>query len=96
MCQDFLNNEDFEPPKEEILILTYFAGHGCSDHSQFFLLNESESEKIFWPAEAKLRKIGQLCGSQVKVVAVYDICREPYESLKVKIEQALKEYNIKN
>ena len=86
MCQDFLSKDDFEPPTEEIIILAYFAGHGCSDHRQFFLLNESESKKIFWPAETKLRKIGEVCGSQVKVIAVYDICREPYEPLKAKIE----------
>ena len=50
------------------------------------MLNESESKKIFWPAETKLRKIGEICGSAVKVVAVYDICREPYEPLKARVE----------
>ena len=29
LCEDFVNKGDFEPPKEEILILAYFAGHGC-------------------------------------------------------------------
>ena len=81
-----MDDADFEALKEEILILAYFAGHGCSDHTQFFLLNESESKKIFWPAETKLRKIGQICGNGVKVIAIYDICREPYEPLKAKVE----------
>ena len=77
-------------PKEEILVFAYTAGHGCATHEQYFLLNEDKVEKIFWPFEEKLRKLGELGGSNVKVVAVYDICREPLEPLKNKIYEALK------
>ena len=59
-------------------------------------MNESETEKIFWPAETKLRKIGEMCGSFVKIIAVYDICREPYEPLKAKVEEALLKYVDEN
>ena len=54
-CKDFLDQKDIEIPHEEILILAYFAGHGCSDHKQYYLLNEPEIGKIFWPVEEKLR-----------------------------------------
>ena len=89
MCENFLNQKDLVLLQEEILIFAYFAGHGCSDHSQYYLLNESKVDKIFWPAETKLRQLGSLGGTCTKVVAVYDICREPYEPLKTKIQKAI-------
>ena len=67
-----------EIPQEEILVFAYTAGHGCATHEQYFLLNESKVDKIFWPFEGKLRKLGEIGGNNVKVVAIYDICREPY------------------
>ena len=33
--------------------------------------------------------MGELGGSNVKLIAIYDICREPYEPLKAKIQEAL-------
>ena len=88
---NFLTEKDPKDlPQEEILVFAYTAGHGCATHEQFYLLNENKVEKIFWPFEEKLQKLGELGGNNVKVVGVYDICREPYEPLKNKIEEVLK------
>ena len=86
--EDFLTKK-VEIPPEEILVFAYTAGHGCADHKQYYLLNEKDVNKIFWPFEDKLRKLGELGGSNVKVVAVYDICREPIEPLKKRISESL-------
>ena len=86
--EDFLTKKVKIPP-EEILVFAYTAGHGCADHKQYYLLNEKDVNKIFWPFEDKLRKLGELGGSNVKVVAVYDICREPFEPLKKRISESL-------
>ena len=69
-------------PRDEVLVFAYYAGHGCADHRQYYLLNENTVERIFWPVQEELRKMGELGGYSVKVVAVYDICREPFEPLK--------------
>ena len=40
--------------------------------------------------------MGELGGSNVKVVAVYDICREPFEPLKKRISDALSKVSENN
>ena len=56
---DFLTkNDPAEIPKEEILVFAYTAGHGCADSKQYFVLNENDIDKIFWPIQEKLRQIG--------------------------------------
>ena len=59
------------------------------DHRQYFLVNETELPKIFWPAETCLRKIGQIGRSGLKVLAIYDICREALDPLKKRIAFSL-------
>ena len=59
------------------------------DHRQYFLMNERDISKIFWPAETNLRKIGTIGGSSVKVMAIYDICREALDPLKKRIAFSL-------
>ena len=88
---NFVNDMDPKNlPQEEILVFVYAAGHGCATHEQYYLLNENHVDKIFWPLEERLGKYGELGGSNVKVVAIYDICREPFDPLKNKVEEALK------
>ena len=36
-------------PRDEVLVFAYYAGHGCADHRQYYLLNENTVERIFWP-----------------------------------------------
>ena len=38
-----------------VLFYAYFACHGCSDSRQYILLNERKVEKIFWPAEERIK-----------------------------------------
>ena len=58
-------------------MVAYFAGHGSADTKQFFVLNEDDIDKVFWDAEAQLIKLAKRCGNALKVLVVYDICREP-------------------
>ena len=58
---------------------------------QYFVLNEKDADKIFWPAEQKLRLIGKKCGSGCKIFVVYDCCREDYGALREKVEKTLLE-----
>ena len=51
---DFLDVKDYKQLKEEIFLFAYFAGHGCADTSQYFVLNEDQVEKCFWNAERRL------------------------------------------
>lgn len=51
---DFLNCKDFNQIKGEVLIVGYFAGHGCADTHQNFVLNEDVISKVFWEVEKKL------------------------------------------
>ena len=47
---DFLNKTStVEIPQEEILVFAYTAGHGCADSKQYYVLNENDINKIFWP-----------------------------------------------
>ena len=42
----------------QVFVFVYYAGHGCMQKRQYFVLNEDNVEKSFWPAEEKLRLIG--------------------------------------
>ena len=39
-CENFLSVEDNQRIQDEVLLFVYFAGHGCADVSQIFVLNE--------------------------------------------------------
>ena len=52
----------FEQIRDEVLLFAYFSGHGCGDTKRIFVLNESEIEKVFWPAESRLIHFAQQCG----------------------------------
>ena len=41
------------------------------------MLNEDDICKAFWAAEARLIKLAKMCGNSLKVLVVFDICREP-------------------
>ena len=73
----------------EIFFFVYYAGHGCADVNQYLVLNEKEVEKIFWPIEDNLRRLGKKCGAALKLFAVYDCCREDYTALKDKVKNLL-------
>ena len=58
--KDFLTKIDpAEQIKDEVLVFAYFAGHGCGDTKRQFVLNETEIDKVFWPAEDKLMKFAR-------------------------------------
>ena len=75
----------------EVFLYIYYAGHGCSDNRQYFVLNEREVAKIFYPAEAKIKKILEISKSNCKSMVVYDCCREDYAELRKKIIETHKE-----
>ena len=58
------------------MFFAYFAGHGSAETHQYFVLNEIDNEKIFWPAESKLIKLADRCNNSLKVFVVFDVCRE--------------------
>ena len=39
----------------DVFVYVYYAGHGCADNQQMFVLNEQSVDKIFWPAEKKIK-----------------------------------------
>ena len=72
------NNEAFIAPlshRREVFLFIYYAGHGCEDGKQWFILNEKTPDECFWPAESRIRAIGRLCGLACKLFVVYDCCR---------------------
>ena len=71
---------------DEVLLFVYYAGHGCMENKQYFVLNEEELDKRFWSAEEKLRLIGIRSGSAVKIIVVNDCCREDYRQLRESME----------
>ena len=73
---DFLNCKDYQQIKDEVLLVAYFAGHGSADTKQYFVLNENNIDKAFWDAESKLMNLAERCGNALKVLVVYDICRQ--------------------
>ena len=62
----------------ESLLFVYCAGHGAADQQQHFILNDVKKQLV--TIEANLRMLANMTG--VKVVSVYDICRQPLEELK--------------
>ena len=83
---DFIEKGLSHKFSNEVFVFVYYAGHGCSDGKQYFVLNEDKIEKVFWPAEEYLRLIGVRCGSSVKIFVVNDCCREDYYQLRDSME----------
>ena len=83
--KNFIENGHSDKFTCEIFIFVYYAGHGCSDGKQYYVLNENTVKKTFWPAEFKLRQLGKRCGKSVKIFVVNDCCRED----KNKLEQRM-------
>ena len=48
------------------------------------VLNEKDIKKIFWPAEEIFKLILARSGSNCKLMAVFDCCREEYEGAKAR------------
>ena len=71
---------------EEVLLFIYYAGHGCMDDKQYYVLNEDTNEKRFWPAEEMQRLIGRRSGGSVKIIVLNDCCRENYRELMKSME----------
>lgn len=88
---NFIENGNSNKHVREVFFFVYYAGHGCADVKQYFVLNEKEVNKIFWPAEQKIRLIGKKCGSACKIFVVFDCCREDYVALRNKVEKKLLE-----
>ena len=63
---------------QEVFVYVYYAGHGCADNHQMFVLNEKSIEKIFWPAEKRIKHMLKNVGSNCKAFVVFDCCREHY------------------
>ena len=74
---DFLNCAGYEQLTEETFLFCYVAGHGCADTHQKLVLNEIDTKKAFWDIEKELIKLAKLCEKPLKIIVVYDICREP-------------------
>ena len=51
---NFLLDKNYVQISDEILLFAYFAGHGCADTMQYFVLNETTVQKCFWKAEGNL------------------------------------------
>ena len=85
---DFIKNGHAEHFQLEVLYFAYFACHGASDSRQHILLNEREVDKIFWPAEERIKQILGTSGSNCKSIAVFDCCREDIVAAREKIIKA--------
>ena len=72
----------------EIFLFVYYAGHGCSDNKQYFVLNERTVDEIFWPAESKIKLILKRAGSNCKALVIYDCCREDYPKARERVIKA--------
>ena len=72
----------------EVLYFAYFASHGASDSRQHILLNEREVNKIFWPAEERIKQTLGISGSNCKSIAVFDCCREDIFAARERIVKA--------
>ena len=86
---NFIENGNSKKHIRDVFFFVYYAGHGCADVKQYFVLNEKEADKIFWPAEQKLRLMATKCGSGCKLFVVYDCCREDIVPLRIKVEKSL-------
>ena len=87
---NFIENGNSKNYVREIFFFVYYAGHGCADVNQYLVLNENKAEKIFWPIEDFLRRLGKKCGSALKLFVIYDCCREDYLALRQKVEETIK------
>ena len=56
----------------------YCAGHGAADQQQYFILNDNKKQLV--TIEATLRMLANMTG--VKIVSVYDVCRQDINELK--------------
>ena len=74
---------------QDVFFYVYYGGHGCADQKQYFVLNGKDINKIFWRAEEKMKTLLGRCGSNVKMICVYDCCREPYQKLFERISKHL-------
>ena len=54
----------------------YFAGHGCTDKMQYYVLNEADPVLALYKAEESLRILAERGHGLCYLFAVYDICRE--------------------
>ena len=77
------------------MLYVYFACHGAADNRQYILLNEKQVEKIFWPAEAKIKSILARAGSNCKSIVVYDCCREDLIAARKRVVEAHKKIEAK-
>ena len=66
-----LVREHFGTSKGKKFLFVYMSGHGASEDAQFFLLNAKDD--VCFPVENKLRATAE--SYDVKVFAIYDICR---------------------
>ena len=53
------------------------------------MLNEREVDKIFWPAESKIKLILRRSGSNCKSLVVFDCCREDYIGARDRVIKAI-------
>ena len=68
-----------------MLLIAYFAGHGCADTMQYYVLNEDHVDKCFWKAEMHLQRLAKMAGPNFKEFVVFDTCREPLHIPKDKV-----------
>ena len=61
---------------QKIFLYCYFAGHGCSDLFQYYILNEADPKLALYPAEQNMRMLAEVGHGLCYLLAVYDICRE--------------------
>ena len=73
------------------MLFAYFAGHGCQDPRQVFILNEDNVDNAFWPVEYNLNRLMDLCGGALKVFCIFDCCRED----KDKPEKTIRDFQAK-
>ena len=78
----------------EVFFYFYYAGHGCQDLKQYIVLNETTVDKIFWPAEENIKTLLRQAGANCKALVIFDCCREDFEDLKKRVEEALNKYKF--
>ena len=52
------------------------------------MLNDTEVNKIFWPAESEIKLMLSRCGFTCKTVVVFDCCREDYAKARERVQEA--------
>ena len=52
-------------------------------------MNEKEVDKIFWPAEKKIKLLLKRAGSNCKAMVVFDCCREDLVEAKNRVIQEI-------